>query len=436
MPQPFDYNVQPVNALGAYRSGVEQRQADDKQNALQQYLPKALQGDQQAAGQIAAVDPDMGMKLTQWAQSLGDRERKAAADDAVAFTGAFQGYDPKNQQELQPRLQAAAASMSAKGRETLMSLPPDQIPAALQRASYMPSAIAAASEQRQRDDQHQTATHAIQSSDRSFAETVRHNRVSEAADQQKIAAAKTIDPTYLRGVVNYETELPSPRDPKYIPTLAAAREMDPTFDPSHRQQINRTRQAFITGEGGKTMNRVNTAVQHLDLLRSAAAALENKQDPRTISWLKNEWRREFGSEVPTNFEAIARTAAGEVAVAILPGGGTGEERGEFGKEFSTAASQNQLSGAITSRIGLMGGKIDGSRQQYISAFPKTQRARAAKEFDERFMLPHTAEVIHQANGQLGIGEANTPTRPKPGTVKDGYRYMGGDPSLQSSWKKQ
>lgn len=227
---------------------------------------------------------------------------------------------------------------------------------------------------------------------------------NRAMDLKKLEAAKVIDPTYLDGVVNYETDLPSPRDPKYLPTLTAARAADPSYDPSFRKQISTVRQSMITGDSGKSLNRVNTAVQHLDLLVGAAKALENNQDPRSISWIKNAWRTEFGSEVPTNFEAIARTAAGEVAAAILPGGGSVDEREGFAKEFVNSASQKQLSGAITSRIALMGGKIDGTRQQFISAFPPAKRAKAAEEFDNRFLLPHTREVVQRANQTMGIGE--------------------------------
>jgi hypothetical protein len=264
MPQPFDYTVPQVNALGAYKAGQQMRQQEDKQNALQQYLPGALQGNQADIGALGgAGHTDLLAPLLANVRQMDERGRAEAANDATAISTVFQGLDwtKATPQEIESRTQAVVPALSEKARAAFLGLPPDQRRSAVERASLMPAAIAAANERRQEDDRHQAARHAIQSSDRSFAETTRHNRATEAAAAAaagRSAAAKS--PEQRKALaIQYGIDPNSDEGRSFILTGDLPRQ--------GRQTLTATDKEAILAADDKTL----ATTQGIDMLKRARA---------------------------------------------------------------------------------------------------------------------------------------------------------------------
>jgi hypothetical protein len=68
-------------------------------------------------------------------------------------------------------------------------------------------------------------------------------------------------------------------------------------------------------------------------------------------------------------------------------------------------------------------------REYQTYFPqpgdgdevKAQKAQARKQAEQQM--------------KIGAGRAGAKTPPKPGMIKDGYRFMGGDPATPKMWVK-
>lgn len=148
---------------------------------------------------------------------------------------------------------------------------------------------------------------------------------------------------------------------------------------------------FATGPEGNIITRLNTAVSHLDTLQRIGMALDNG-DAQAYNALRNAFRTQFGSELPTNFNAAMPIVAGEVSKAIVgTQGGTREDRAELERTLTDAASKRQLSGATGTQKALLQGQLSSRRKQY-------ETATGRKDFD-KFLSGETQK-------ELGIDAGN------------------------------
>lgn len=132
---------------------------------------------------------------------------------------------------------------------------------------------------------------------------------------------------------------------------------------------------FATGPEGNIITRINTAVSHLDTLQKVGEAMDNG-DVQAFNKLRNLWRTQFGSELPTNFNAAMPIVAGEVSKAVVgTQGGTREDRAELEASLQDAASKRQLSGATGTQKSLLQGQLQSRRRQY-------ETATGRKDFDK------------------------------------------------------
>lgn len=152
---------------------------------------------------------------------------------------------------------------------------------------------------------------------------------------------------------------------------------------------------FTSGKTATTLNGLNTAIGHMDLLDRAATALQNG-DVQAINKLKNFAGTQFGSPTANNFNVIRDFAAGEIAKAVLPGGGGEAERQEIADAVKSSNSPAQLHSAIGQWRDLLGSKTDAIRNQWEVGTNGQQGS-----FD-KFLLPATKKA-------LGIGDTAPPS---------------------------
>jgi hypothetical protein len=140
------------------------------------------------------------------------------------------------------------------------------------------------------------------------------------------------------------------------PTAAALRNAVFQYDPTFNEQRAQIRKAFATGPDGRNIGNLNTATVHLDQFYDAAMALRNGTfQPGNAAW--NSLRTMFGSNMPTNFEALKTAVSGEMANA-LKGVATDPEIASIKTTLDKAQSPDQLAGVVKTNIGVLGTKLN------------------------------------------------------------------------------
>lgn len=207
----------------------------------------------------------------------------------------------------------------------------------------------------------------------------------------------------------------------YSNTLALSRGMTPEEVAEARRSapgINR----FILGQPGNQTVALGTATRHIDTLEKYIKAFAASDYP-TMRNIEAALSKQFGYTGGTDINAVAHIVGPEINKAIVAAGPGGiGERAEFAKmgEMGTAQSLSALN-AIKA---LLAGQLDGKERQ----------AKEVGVNHERFVRLVGPEQYGLLHGGAG-GASDAPAGPAPGTVKDGYRFKGGDPGKKESWEK-
>lgn len=160
---------------------------------------------------------------------------------------------------------------------------------------------------------------------------------------------------------------------------------------------------FTSGKTSQTLNGLNTAISHMDQLDQAATALQNG-NVQALNKLSNFFKTQFGSSTTTNFNVVKNFAAGEVAKAVLPGGGGEREREEIADAIKNSNSPEQLHNAIQTWRNLLAGKTEALRNQWDVGTNGSQGS-----FD-KFLLPATKKALGidtdaTGGGSLEVGQS-------------------------------
>lgn len=175
------------------------------------------------------------------------------------------------------------------------------------------------------------------------------------------------------------------------------------INPDFQSQSNGVLTAFMKGPESRTVRALNVSIAHLDTLSDLAKALDNK-DARVLNSVRNEWRKQTGSELPAEFDAAKLVVANEVVKAITATGGTLEDRRAISDEVDKASSPKQLQGVIGTFQQLLAGQMGGLEQQYQVG---TQRT----DFRDKFLQPETRKVLDKLSPAV-IADA-APAAPAP-----------------------
>jgi hypothetical protein len=177
---------------------------------------------------------------------------------------------------------------------------------------------------------------------------------------------------------------------------------------------------FTKGKTAQSLNGINTSVQHMDLLPPLIDALDNG-NLTAVNRVSNWFKQQTGNPAPTNYAAIKEFVGGEVAKAVLPGGGGEAERQALTKPLQDANSPEQLKQAVSTIQKALAGKTESLRNQWDVGTNGTQG-----DFD-KFLLPATKKALG-INNASSSQDDQTPSPPvrvkspqealalKPGTV--------------------
>lgn len=144
--------------------------------------------------------------------------------------------------------------------------------------------------------------------------------------------------------------------------------------------------AFTSGKESQQINSINTAVQHMTALTPLVDALNSGQIP-LINKAKIAFKNATGQEAPNDYNALKNFVNGEVAKAVLPGGGGEREREELNAPFKNSNSPAQLKGALDVTVKALAGKTEALRNQWDVGTNGAQGS-----FD-KFLLPATKKAL-------------------------------------------
>lgn len=166
----------------------------------------------------------------------------------------------------------------------------------------------------------------------------------------------------------YEHRIPWPsgtmtKDPTVQLAMGLVLERHPDFQANLYEVQTKTREAFIYGKQGDRLRSVEVSTGHMEMLRSAAAALQNGQSTLANAWMQ-EYNRQTGKSAPTTFDAIKTLVGDEVAAALVKGPGALEDRKSIQEHIAAARSQPQLAKALDAFEHLMWQQKEGLKHQY------------------------------------------------------------------------
>jgi hypothetical protein len=120
-----------------------------------------------------------------------------------------------------------------------------------------------------------------------------------------------------------------------------------------------------SGNSGKNIMRIGTAVQHIDVLKDAYKALENGDIPAANS-IFNRIAQERGQAPQASFGATAQMVAPEIAAAVLAAGGASAlgDRQDYKALLNGNISPAQFKGLVQSFDSLFGGRVKTLATEY------------------------------------------------------------------------
>lgn len=186
---------------------------------------------------------------------------------------------------------------------------------------------------------------------------------------------------------------------------------DPNYNPQNVGLIYRAQTAFLPGtKTGDTIGSFNTAISHLDLLKELYHNLNNP-DQRILAKIRNNWNIYWkGEAMPNTVQGIAQMVSGEVVKATVGAQNALGDREEANKTVNRDLSTMQADDVIDKWERLMGGKLETAKFQY-------EKSTGLKNFDDKFLLPRSQQVLRQINTEAsGNTKATTPAGPPQGAV--------------------
>jgi hypothetical protein len=147
-------------------------------------------------------------------------------------------------------------------------------------------------------------------------------------------------------------------------------------------------QDFESGQTSKDLNRLNTAVQHIGVLRPAIDALDNSP-VAFVNTIKNTWNQKvMGSPAPTDFNGVKDFVTGEISKAVLPNGGGEAERQALAASVSQANSPAALKSIVDKWQQLLAGKTLATENQW-----NTGSMGRFGSFQDKFLMPETIRAL-------------------------------------------
>jgi hypothetical protein len=197
------------------------------------------------------------------------------------------------------------------------------------------------------------------------------SQLALAPDVEQRLASSNLNPqeqAYVRALLTYHGQMPSPRAKNYGATLSTLSSIDPSFDAPNYDARHKVALDYSAGGSiGKQAMSFNTAIAHLGMLQDAADALKNTDVP-ALNRVANFFKVQTGDTAVTTFNNIADAVDGEVS-KTFKGTATEGELARVGAHFNHALGADQIQHNIGSTVGLLNGKMGEMESAYQQPAP-------------------------------------------------------------------
>lgn len=229
----------------------------------------------------------------------------------------------------------------------------------------------------------------------------------ESRNQVYVKQVEQEDPAYaaaIKKAADYEL------DPaKYASMRTSQRQKfindviqyDPNYNPQEVGLRYRAQAAFLPGtKNGDTVTAFNTAISHLDTLKQMYSALKNG-DVQAFNHLKNTFQQQFGYAAPNDVAALSSIIGGEVVKATVGSQNALGDREEVRQSIGRDLSTQQADSVIDKYQALMAGQLKARKYAY-------EQSTGLHNFDDKFLLPRSREVLNSIAGEGGTKTGFTP----------------------------
>ena len=174
----------------------------------------------------------------------------------------------------------------------------------------------------------------------------------------------------VQGMLDGRVELPASafRSKDGMELMAAAQQVDPTFDQASYRTRLATRKDFTSGKSAQAITAFNTVLGHMDTLAENSDALKNSDYP---IWNKvaNAYVSSQGDSRVQNFTTAKKAVIGELVKAFNGHVSEGQLK-EWEETIDAANSPAQLKAATKTLTELLGSKINALGEQYSNGMGK------------------------------------------------------------------
>jgi hypothetical protein len=210
---------------------------------------------------------------------------------------------------------------------------------------------------------------------------------------------------------------------------AKVREINPQYDATKYDAKRRGLVAFTSGRQSDSVRSFSVAIDHLDTMAEAAAALENG-DVQLLNRVQNRVQTEFGYPGAVDFNFAKSIVGAEISKAIVGGVGALTDREELRDSFSAANSPAQLKAVADRAKKLIAGQLGGYRRQAAASGFSEQQFDAALSPQAKRELYGLTGGAPPAQGaqpqqQAAPAEGARPLPPGAENDPDGYGYRIG-----------
>lgn len=255
--------------------------------------------------------------------------------------------------------------------------------------------------------------------------------------------SSTPSPALVDAIGKHEIELKPPptntRNPimlqRYGQTLEAVKAKYPNWGAEQFPTVKKVEASFAAGPDAKTIQSLSNATGHLDTYEKLALAMKNG-DSQMVNSIVNKVREQFGSDAPTNPQAVSQFLSAEIVKAASGAAGGVSDREHMASVFANKSSPAQMVGAANTVREIMGQQFRSLEQKYKSG------TYGRSDFADKYLtLPEVRSAYERANKAHAATDvkptvpASGKLVPATGTVQDGFRFKGGDPAKQESWEK-